>query len=154
MNRPPRNPKHPILSKTLIIRIGIVGMILIAGVFGFYDLALQAGRSEAVARTIAVNIFVFGEIFYLFNCRSLRFSMFRIGVFTNKLLLLGVFCMIVLQLFYTYVPFMNVAFQSEPITLMDWVFCISIGVIIYVIIELEKGIRNSVVSTRNGARKL
>jgi len=148
MNRPPRNPKNPILSNTLIARIGIVGMIFIVGAFGFYDLALLAGKSEAAARTIAVNIFVFGEIFYLFNCRSLRFSMFRIGFFSNKLLLLGVFCMIVLQLFYTYMPFMNTAFHSEPITLMDWVFCISVGVIIYIIIELEKGIRNRLMSTK------
>jgi cation-transporting ATPase F len=152
MNRTPRNPKQPILSKTLIARIGVVGMILIIGAFMFYDFALMAGRSEAAARTIAVNIFIFGEIFYLFNCRSLRFSMFRIGLFSNKFLLLGVFCMIVLQLFFTYMPFMNIAFQSEPIALQDWGCCISVGVIIYVLIELEKRVRNRL--TPNNLKKL
>ena len=33
---------------------------------------LAEPQSLDVARTVAVNMFVFGEMFYLFNCRSLE----------------------------------------------------------------------------------
>jgi hypothetical protein len=41
-----------------------------------------------------------------------------------------------------YAPFMNTAFKSEPIALLDWGFCVGVGVFIYTIIEVEKSIRN------------
>jgi cation-transporting ATPase F len=142
MTRPPRLPNASVLSIPLIVRIGIVGVLLCTGAFGFSEWAIKAGRSEAVARTIAVNVFVFGEFFYLFNCRSLRFSMFKMGVFSNKILLAGVFGMILLQILFTYTPFMNVAFQSEPITIVDWLIVLGVGLVIYLVIEVEKKIEN------------
>jgi cation-transporting P-type ATPase F len=46
-----------------------------------------ARRERAEARTVAVNMFVMGELFYLFNCRSLTRSVFSIGLTSNPLLL-------------------------------------------------------------------
>jgi Ca2+-transporting ATPase len=144
MSRPPRKSTQSILSSALIVRIIIVGILLCMGAFGFFEYALQNGRSVEAARTIAVNIFVFGELFYLFNCRSLQYSIFKIGVFSNPLIWLGVFSMTLLQLLFTYAPFMNKAFHTTPVEPMDWVFIISTGIIIYSIIGVEKYIRNKV----------
>jgi len=138
MNRPPREPNEPILTTSLVVRIIIVGALLCAGALLFFELALQNGRSDAEARTIAVNIFVLGELFYLFNCRSLRYSMFKIGLFSNPLIWLGVSGMLALQVLYTYLPFMNVAFQSAPLTLADWGISSVPGLIIYAVIGLLK----------------
>ncbi len=138
MNRPPREPNEPILTTSLVVRIIIVGALLCAGALLFFELALQNGRTDAEARTIAVNIFVLGELFYLFNCRSLRYSMFKIGLFSNPLIWLGVFGMLALQVLYTYLPFMNVAFQSAPLTLADWGISSVPGLIIYAVIGLLK----------------
>ncbi len=142
MTRPPRKSNQPILTSALIIRIVIVGILLCAGAFGFFAYAIQQGRSIELARTIAVNIFVFGELFYLFNCRSLQYSMFKIGVFSNPFLWFGVVSMILLQLLFTYAPFMNLAFHTTPIDLTDWLFIIATGLIIYSIIAVEKYLRN------------
>jgi len=138
MNRPPREPNEPILSTSLVVRIIIVGTLLCVGALLFFELALQNGRTDAEARTIAVNIFVLGELFYLFNCRSLRYSMFKIGLFSNPLIWLGVSGMLALQVLYTYLPFMNVAFQSAPLTLADWGISCVPGLIIYAVIGLLK----------------
>ncbi len=138
MNRPPREPNEPILTTSLVVRIIIVGALLCAGALLFFELALQNGRTDAEARTIAVNIFVLGELFYLLNCRSLRYSMFKIGLFSNPLIWLGVFGMLALQVLYTYLPFMNVAFQSAPLTLADWGISSVPGLIIYAVIGLLK----------------
>jgi cation-transporting ATPase F len=142
MTRPPRLPGEPILANRVIFRICLVGLLLCAGAFGLFELALQAGRSETAARTIASNVFVFGEIFYLFNCRSLQYSILRINQFSNKPLLFGVLVMIILQILFTYAPFMNIAFHSVPISMVDWLSIIGIGMAIFIIIELEKIVQN------------
>jgi Ca2+-transporting ATPase len=149
MTRPPRLPGEPILANRLIFRICLVGVLLCVGAFGLFELAIQAGRSEAAARTIASNVFVFGEIFYLFNCRSLQYSTFRINQFSNKPLLFGVLAMIILQVLFTYATFMNIAFHTEPISPLDWLSIVGIGTAIFIIIELEKNIQNRFVFKRS-----
>ena len=52
--------------------------------------------------------------------------------------MLGVLFMIALQLLYTYAPFMNIAFQSSPIGWMEWLLCVGVGLVIYLVIEVEK----------------
>ncbi len=141
MLRSPRDPASPILSRTLIFRILFVGTLLLIGAFGLFEWALSLGKSEAAARTVAVNVFVFGELFYLFNCRSLTVSMFSIGLFSNRWLLGGVGIMIVLQLAFTYVPIMNIMFHSEPIGLIEWSLILGVGFMIYGIVGIEKWLR-------------
>jgi Ca2+-transporting ATPase len=141
MNRPPRPPRQPVLTRELLWRIALVGVMLSAGAFGFFELAQVCGRSLEEARTIAVNIFVAGEAFYLFNCRSLSHSMFRIGLFTNRPLLLGVGTMLACQLLFTYLPAMNRAFHSAPLPLGDWWCVMAVGLVIYLVVELEKRLR-------------
>jgi Ca2+-transporting ATPase len=138
MQRSPRSPQASILSIWLIMRITFVGVLLCIGAFVFFEFALIQGESQEIARTKAVNIFVVGEIFFLFNCRSLNHTMFKIGVFSNSAVLLGVSATIILQLIYTYAPFMHLAFQSASLSASDWIPILSIGLSIYLLVELEK----------------
>ena len=141
MERPPRSPKAPILERVLIERIVIVGALLLVGAFGLYELAERTGHSLAEARTVAVNVFVFGEMFYLFNCRSLTLPSWRMSLRTNHLLFAGVGLMLALQLLYTYLPGMNSLFGSAPIGGQLWAWVIGAALAIHVIVEIEKGIR-------------
>ena len=141
MLRPPRDPESPILSRALLLRILLVGILLLIGAFGLFEWALSQGVSEDAARTIAVNVFVFGELFYLFNCRSLTRSMLAVGLFSNRWLLIGVAIMIVLQLAFTYVPLMNTIFHSAPIDAVWWLSILGVGLAIYLIVEAEKWLR-------------
>lgn len=141
MDRPPLDPRQPLLTVELGMRIALVGFMLLLGSFGLFQWELRQGSSLAAARTCAVNIFVFGEILYLFNCRSLRHSMFRIGLFSNLWVLGGVFLMILLQLLFTYLPVMNTAFGSQPIGLHEWGLIITASLVVYLVIETEKWLR-------------
>jgi Ca2+-transporting ATPase len=96
------------------------------------------GESLQAARTVAVNVFVFGQLMYLFNCRSLRYSMFYVGVFSNPKLLFGVVCMSVLQLLFTYWQPMQIAFDTAPIGVEEWLLISVVSLSIYSIIGLEK----------------
>ena len=143
MHRPPRDPRAPILSTTLLVRIVIVSVLLLAGAFGLFLWELQQGASVAEARTVAVNVLVMGELCYLFNCRSLTRSMFSLGLFSNPWVILGSLTMIGLQLLFTYSDVMNRLFQSAPISLEAWGRIVAVGASVYVIVGLEKWIRRS-----------
>ncbi|HAR42254.1 MAG TPA: carbonate dehydratase, partial [Bdellovibrionales bacterium] len=138
MNRPPRDPSQPILSFMLIRRIVLVSILLLVATFGLFQWELSRGLSESYARTVAVNVLVMGELFYLFNCRSLTLSIFHVGVFSNRWLWLGIFLMVLAQLFFTYLPVMNSLFGSAPISPASWGWVVASGFTLSLIIEMEK----------------
>ncbi len=142
MERPPRRPGAPILSRVLIRRIVLVGALLLGAAYGLFEWAETTGESVGVARTIAVNVFVMVEIFYLFNCRSLSRSVLRIHPLSNRWVLGGVGIMVALQIMYTYAPFMHVAFRSAPLTLEHWSYILTAGVATLLIVESEKWLTN------------
>lgn len=148
MRRLPRDPQIPILSGPLVFRIILVGLLLLAGSYGLFKWELLHGESDAAARTVAVNVFVFGELFYLFNCRSLTYSMFTLGIFSNGWLLVGVSGMTVLQLLFTYAPTMNHVFGSAPIGLTEWGLILGVSLTIYLVVDAEKWLRRRPKSKR------
>ena len=141
MLRAPRLPKAPLLDAVLMWRVLLVSLLLLTGAFVLFEYALSSGRSTPEARTIAVNAFVVGETFYLFNCRSLQRSFFAVGIFSNRWLWAGVLITVLLQLAFTYAPLMNRLFASAPITLADWGNILLVGVAIGVAVGAEKWLR-------------
>ncbi len=139
MARPPRDPYARLLSVPLMMRIGLFSLLLLTGAFGMFEWTLnRTDSSLAEARTVAVNVFVFGEIFYLFNCRSLTRSIFRIGLFTNPPAIGGALGMVLLQLTFTYAPPMNRLFGTAPIDGMAWAAILMFGLTVFLIVEVEK----------------
>ncbi len=141
MARPPRLTSAPILNGELIFRIFLVGTLLLAGSFGLFEWALQHSASEEQARTIAANVFAVGESFYLLNCRSLRLSMFSLGLFSNLWIWLGITAMAIASLAFTYLPIMNKLFHTAPISLNDWLHIFAVGLVIHLVIACDKRIR-------------
>lgn len=140
MKRPPRDPKEPILTCILIWRIIFVGFLLLLGTFGLFAYEQSNGAGVKEARTVAVNMLVMGELFYLFNCRSLTKSVFEVGFFSNFWVFGGAGLMFVLQLLFTYMPFMNKAFHSSPISPDAWGRIVSAGVLVMLVVGMEKWI--------------
>jgi magnesium-transporting ATPase (P-type) len=141
MQRSPRDPRQPILTRPLVERIVLVGALLLLGAFGLFELAQRANASIEEARTVAVNVFVFVELFYLLNCRSLTRSPFSLGLFSNRNLLLGLVAMAGLQLLYTYLPVMNTVFGSAAIGGRHWLGILGVSLAAYLVVEAEKRLR-------------
>jgi Ca2+-transporting ATPase len=138
MLRPPRQPNAPILTRIMIFRIVLVSILMLGAAFGIFSWELSAGATLAEARTAAVNAFVMVELFYLFNCRALEKSVFQLSFFSNPWVLAGVVTMTMMQLLYTYLPVMNRLFQSAPIGPAVWGRTVAAGLVVFVIIEVEK----------------
>ena len=141
MQRKPRDPGAPILTPTIIWRIVIVSLIILAGAFGLFEYEITGGASIEQARTVAVNVVVFVEILYLFNARSLTRSPFQLGFFSNQWAIGAAILMVLLQMLFTYAPFMNTLFGSASIPWQLWLDVLGVSLAAFAIIEIEKWIR-------------
>lgn len=149
MTRPPRAPDTSIVTRELLLRIVIVGALMLLGSFGLFTAAMDAGATDEVARTLAVNAFVAMEIGYLFNCRSLHQSIWRIGWFSNVWVWVGIGSTVALQIAFTYLPFMNAIFGSAPLPLTAWWPVIALGALISLVIGAVKWWENQREAARN-----
>ncbi len=141
MRRPPRPPATPVLDRTLVQRIVLVGILMLAGAFGLFEWAVRQGRDLAEARTIAVNVFVMMEIFYLFNCRSLTQPFWRLGWFSNPWVWAGAGSTLALQLAFTYLPALQRLFGTAAIAAADWIPIVLCGTVVMAVIGIEKRLR-------------
>jgi len=142
MQRPPRDPKRPLLTFALMMRTGLVCLIMLAGAFWlfFYEMN-RAGETVAAARTAVINVIVLVEIGYLFNCRSLNHLLVAIGPFTNRWVIGGSLAMLAAQLLFTYTPLMNKLFHTAPISGESWLRILAVAAASFVAVEFEKWIR-------------
>jgi len=142
MQRPPRDPSRPLLTRALVMRTGLVTLLIAAGSYWlfFFERNLPGNTIEA-ARTAVVNVIVVGETAYLFNCRSLHHGLLRIGCLSNPWAIWGALSMIALQVIFTHLPLMNRLFHSAPLTPGAWSRIAAVAVGIFLVVEFEKWVR-------------
>ena len=92
-----------------------------------------------LATTVVVNAIIIMEIFAMFCMRS-EMSIFKTKIWTNKMMLFGTITMIVVQIGYTYLPFMQRWFGSRGMHIFDWMIIIGACLIMIIAIEGEKAI--------------
>jgi Ca2+-transporting ATPase len=88
-----------------------------------------------------VNLIVVAECFYLLNCRSLTQPFFRVGWFSNLWIWGGIAVMLAVQLLFNYLPLMNRLFHSAPVRAETWLHVTLVGLVAFLLIELEKRFR-------------
>lgn len=142
MRRPPRQKQEALISRFLLWRIVLVSVLFTIGIFAAFQWALANGYSESYARTFAVNTLVAMEVWYLFSVRYLRRgSLFKEGVKGTKAVLIAVSLVFVLQLAFTYSPVLQRLFQTESLLLVHGLATVLIGIAVFLILELEKALR-------------
>ncbi len=138
MQRPPRDSEAAILSGYLIWRIVFVSFLIGGLTLGLYAWLRDGGYEIEIARTIAVNTLVAGQLFYLFNCRRMHQTAIFSGFFNNRAVFYSSGVLILLQVIFTYAPFMNHLFETAPLSFNYWIFPLAIGFIVFITVELEK----------------
>jgi magnesium-transporting ATPase (P-type) len=119
-----------------------VAVLFVCGVFGIYTYAIDRGYSVELARTIALNTLVVMEIFHLFFIRNIYgTSLTWAAVRGTKVVWTTVAAITAAQFAITYLPSLQVIFETQPVPLLDGLLIVGVGVALFAIIEVEKQLR-------------
>jgi len=127
MRRPPRPPGESVFSRGLsrkIISRGLQIGLSTLGVFCYGYLMLD---DLPLARTMAFCTLVCCQLFHVYDCRSEILTIFEIGFFSNKYLVLATGCSLLMLLAVLYLPGLQSIFSTVPLTLADWVVIIVVA---------------------------
>ncbi|MDD2751708.1 MAG: cation-translocating P-type ATPase C-terminal domain-containing protein, partial [Candidatus Omnitrophica bacterium] len=156
MELPPRSKKKGVIDKIVLFRGYVfLGLLNTAAVLGAYYMVLYAGgwrpgvQLEPNDTTFtnplhlkAMTTLYFGivvmQIANIFACRSERYSVFKIGLFNNKLILWGIVFELALASLIVYVPFLQKIFSTAAIGWREWVVLFIFMIIIFWLEELRK----------------
>jgi magnesium-transporting ATPase (P-type) len=142
MRRPPRPRSAPLLSGTLVWTIALVSGLFLAAVFGVYFLALERGYAIELAQTMAMNMLVVLEIFYLFFIRNIHgTSLTWAAVKGTRIVWACVIAVTAAQFAVTYLPPLQAVFGTRPVPLCDGIAIVGIGAAFFALVETEKQMR-------------
>jgi magnesium-transporting ATPase (P-type) len=150
MGRSPRKLTDRVIDKSMWGDIVFIGVIMAVVTLIGMDMHLNGGlftdRSVAAlgheeqmveARTMGFTILVFAQLFNAVASRSALQSAF-VGLFSNKWLWGAIGISIGLQVLVIYVPFLNTAFGTTPLSAVAWFECIGLAAFVLVASELRK----------------
>lgn len=150
MNRAPRPRGAGLLLPEDWVRLLIVGVVMMIGVVGVLDAYYPGGFftlfatgtgpnavDEAHARTMAFTTLMMYQMFDVYNCRSRRRSAFD-GFFANKWLLAAIAFSLGTHVLVVYLPVMQEAFHTVPLTVLDWVVATAVSASLLVLMEVAK----------------
>ena len=155
MNQPPRARSERLMSRTTLTRVASIGAIQsVFAVAGFLYVLLSHGwhwgdmswmdptnvhylfYCEALTMTQAA--IVAGQVANGFGCRTERESLFKVGLFTNKFLVISQIVGIGIMCAISYVPFLQDIFKTAPLTLADWGLLVVAAVTLFFAEEARK----------------
>ena len=157
MNRKPRRITDRVIDASMWGDIIFVGIIMAAVTLIGMDMHLAGGlftdrsvdalgheAQMTEARTMGFTILVFAQLFNALASRSHLQSVF-VGLFSNKWLWGAIGLSVALQLVVIYVPFLNTAFGTTPLSPMAWLECIGLAAFVLVASELRKCVLRAMV---------
>lgn len=150
MARKPRKLTDRVIDGQMWGDIIFIGLIMAAVTLIGMDMHLAGGlftdRSvDAVghdaqmteARTMGFTILVFAQMLNALCSRSHDQSVF-VGLFANKWLWAAIALSTLLQVAVIYVPFLNAAFGTVPLSVGAWFECLGLAMVVLVASELRK----------------
>jgi Ca2+-transporting ATPase len=151
MNRPPRSQKEPLLNSRLLAKAlfwyGMIESVASISAYFFFNwlhgwpgtpLAQPGTVLYSMATTMTLAGVVVTQVGAVFGCRTDRASVFKIGLFTNRLILIGIAVELVLLALLVYAPFLHGIFNTAPLGLREWVYLFAWTPIIFFADELRK----------------
>ena len=137
LEEPPRRAKAGILYTGMLARIAFIALFMAMGTFFIFRWELpRVGLDEA--RTIAFSMLVAFQWFNALNARSDQQSIFKLGLFGNRLLLGGIGLAVLLQAMVIYTPAFQRLFYTVPLDLGDWGVVVFMAGGILVVEEVRK----------------
>ncbi len=143
MKRKPFPPKENIFARGMardVLWIGLwMGIIsLMAGMW-----ALNTGRTETW-QTMVFTTLTLAQMGNVLAIRSNRYSLFQVGLLSNKPLIGAVLLTFMLQMAVIYVPFLQNVFNTRSLPLEDLLVSLAFSVLVFIAVEIFKWIRRRI----------
>lgn len=137
MRRPPFSPKENIFGRGMardILWIGLLMGLVSLGV-GWLYWRIDPAASPAVWQTVTFTTLTLAQMGNALATRSNRDTIFQIGLLSNKAMLGSVLLTLALQMAVIYVPFLNRAFSTTPLTLRELLISLAFSVVVFFAVE-------------------
>jgi Ca2+-transporting ATPase len=140
MERKPRDPNESIFTRDVKIYLSVVPIVMTALLlFGYFFYKPWEGAAQLTeARTQLLTAMILMELANAVSARSLKYSVFKVGVFKNRFLWYAILSSFGLQLLVLYVPGLNSLFDVTAPEPLDWAFAILFTAITFGSLELGK----------------
>ena len=132
MNRPPRDPKEPIINKSMCTAVGIRAIFLTVGSLGAFLYGYNL-HGYAVAISMCFFTLVASELIVSYSAKAEGFALR--GLFSNKFLNISMGLSMLILLAVMYVPFLADLFSTVQLSATQLLICI--GFVTFVVLGSE-----------------
>src|SRR5262249_45501647 len=136
MKRPPHRIKESVFAEGMawqIIWIGfLVGLLSLAMGYWYWS------RGRAEWQTVVFTTLTLSELAVVLAIRSSKDSLFRIGLLSNRQLVVVVALTFVLQIALIYTPLFQDIFRTTPLSSLDLALTVVLSSTVFWAIELQK----------------
>jgi len=138
MDEKPRNPKEPILNKPM--KRWMTAIFFITGIdaFLFFIFFWKFTGDIDKTRTMVFVFMCVASLILAFSVRSFQRTIFRKDIFSNRYLVGGVALGFVLLLLSVYLPPLQKLLSTQPLSIIEWLIILSVGLIEISLIEFFK----------------
>ncbi|MFZ9759686.1 MAG: cation transporting ATPase C-terminal domain-containing protein, partial [Burkholderiaceae bacterium] len=140
MQRPPRPSDESLFAHGMWQHILAVGLLIAALCLGVQAWAIHAGHSNW--QTMVFTVLTLGKMAHVIAIRSESQPIWRLGLASNKPLLLAVLLTFILQMMVVYLPPLQKLFKTEALSLGQLTICLLAASVVWLAVELEKAWRN------------
>ena len=151
MEEKPRDPSEPIVNKNMIINIAVQSIVMTAAVLFAFWLGCERGggmftdAGVMMGRTYAFVSIITCELLRAYSARSEKYTIFKIGLFSNRKMNLATIGSFALLFVVMLVPALNDVFNVSHLAFSDWDVVILISIMPLVFGELTKVIKRAVI---------
>lgn len=140
MERKPRNPKESVFTRDVKVYLTVVPIIMSALLlFGYFFYRPWENSFQLTeARTQLLTAMILMELANAVSARSLKYPVFKVGVFKNKFLWYAIISSLALQLVVLYTPPIQAIFDVSSPEPLDWAFAILFTAIVFGSLEIGK----------------
>jgi Ca2+-transporting ATPase len=136
LNRKPRNKNEKILNMGLIPFLLITAGLMVVATIPIFNYFLVEGLDKArTAAFVSMSMF---QLFNVFNMRSLKYSLFKIGLFSNKWVIYSFIVSFLLMIGIIYLPWISGIFSFVALSLMEFLTICLIASSVFVVGEIYK----------------
>jgi P-type Ca2+ transporter type 2C len=152
MERKPRPPERPILTRGVMTWLVVAGLVMGAGTLGVASWAEQE-RTAAIAHTMGVVTFSLSTLFFSVTTRDERRTVFSLDTFSDRTFNIATIASVLTLILATVLGPLQKLLETTSLDVQQWLICICVGLAIVVVSEIRKAIRRRQMPTDSLTRE-